>query len=324
MAQMTTGTFTEATRPTVPGNLLKLAIAKARETTQEQGTLKSLVFEDRLAQSMGTTWNSPKLGALNMQAATEGEDVTNFQQLSTSNVVITPGEVALAVKFSKKSLAQWSENMAVRAGRIMRDARDRRIDADLGGLAASFTTYTLGSAGTTLTVGHLAAGKSRLKSGNNTTGSAIAAGTASNQAPSGPIWGCFRWESLTNVMRTLIGGAITDASMATSSPGAPGATGSFQQRALDDLYVGKLAGVQVYGNSNLAKDASDDTVGIIGHRDGIAYVPFPHDGAEESPFVRDSDDGRSLQMTLVSDYGFGILDQNYGIAATFDATAPTS
>lgn len=323
MTTMTSGTFTEATRPTVPGNLLKLAIAKARETTQEQGTLKSLVFEDKLAQGMGTTWNSPKLGALNMQGATEGEDVTNFQALTSSNVVVTPGEVALAVKFSKKSLAQWSENMAIRAGRIMRDARDRRIDADLGGLAASFTTYTLGAAGTVLTVGHLAAGKSRLKSGTNTAASAIAAGVASNQAPSGPIWGCFRWESLTQVMRSLIGGP-TLGTVVTTSVGASGDASSLQSKALDDLYVAKIAGVQLYGNSNLAKDASDDTVGIIGHRDAIAYVPFPHDGAEESPFVRDSDDGRSLQMTLVSDYGFGVLDQNFAIAATFDATPPTS
>lgn len=323
MTTMTSSTFNEATRPTVPGNLLKLTIAKARETTQEQGTLQSLVFNDTLAQGMGTSWNSPKLGALNMQAATEGEDVTNFQTLSTSNVVITPGEVALAVRFSKKSLAQWSENMALRAGRIMRDARDRKIDADIGGLAASFTTYTLGSAGTVLSTGHLAAGKSRLKSGTNTAGSAITAGTASNQAPAGPIWGCFRWESLTAVMRAFIGSAIASVP-AQTSPGSSGSADSYQYKALSDLYVGKVAGVELYGNSNLAKDASDDVVGIIGHRDAIAFIPFPHDGADEAPFIRDSDDGRSLQMTLVSDYGFGILDQNYGIAATFDATPPTS
>ena len=46
--------------------------------------------------------------------------------------------------------------------------------------------------------------------------------------------------------------------------------------------------------------------------------------ANNSVFTRDSDDGRSLQMTLVTDYGFGILDQNYGIACTFDATPATS
>lgn len=320
---MLTGTFGEATRPTVPGNLLKLMIAKARETTQEQGTIRSLVFEDPLARQMGTSWNSPKLGSLDSEGLTEGQDVTNFQQLTTSNVVIIPGEVGLAVKFSKKSLAQWSENMAIRTGRIMRDARDRKMDADLGGLAASFTTYTLGSGGTVLTVGHLVAGKSQLKGGNNVAGSAIAAGAVSNQVPKGPIFGIFRWESLTQIMRSLIGGPTTG-TVATTSIAADGPVGSYQKAVLDDLFVDRVGGVDLYGNSNLAKDGSDDTVGMIGHRDSIAFIPFPHDGAAGDVFVKDSDDGRSIQMTLVEDYGFGVLDQNYNIAATFDATAPTS
>lgn len=321
MPTMTTDTFSEATRPTVPGNLLTLAIAKARETTQEQGTLRSLVFEDPLAQRMGTTWNSPKLGALTSESLSEGEDVTNFQQLSSSNVVITPGEVGLAVKFTKKSLAQWTENIAVRAGRIMRDARDRKMDADIGGLAASFTTYTLGSAGTVLTVGHLIAGRTRLKGGTNTAGSAISAGAVSNQAPRGPINGAFRWESLAQVMRSLAGGAVTG-TVDTTSIAAPGEGKGAQ--VLDDLFVEKVGGVMLYGNSNLAKDSSDDTVGIIFHRDAIAFVPFMHEGAMGDIHQAESDDGRSIQLTIVDDYGFGILDQDYGIAATFDATTPTS
>lgn len=320
---MQTGTFTEATRPTVPGNLLTLMIAKARETTQEQGTLQSLVFNDTLPQRMGTSYNSPKVGALESEGLTQGEDITNFQTLTTSNVVIIPGEVGLAVKFSKKSLAQWTENMAIRTGRIMRDARDRKKDADIGGLASSFTTYTLGSAGTVLTVGHLIAGKAQLKGGNNTAGSAISAGAVSNQVPKGAIWGAFRWESLTQVMRSLLGGP-TLGTVVTTSIAATGTEGTAQKAVLDDLFVDRVGGVDLYGNSNLAKDATDDTVGIIGHRDSIAFVPFPHDGAGDSIFVRDSDDGRSIQMTLVDDYGFGVLDQNYAIAATFDATSASS
>ena len=69
---------------------------------------------------------------------------------------------------------------------------------------------------------------------------------------------------------------------------------------------------------------ANDTVGIIGHRDAIAFVPFPHDGAQNDIFTVDSDDGRSIQMTLVTDYGFGILDQAYAIAATFAADPVTS
>lgn len=320
---MNTNTFTGATVPSVPGNGLTLAIAKWRETMQENGNIASRVFNDKLGQRMGTTWNSPKFGALDAQGLSPTEEITNYQQMTSSNVVITPGEVGLAIKIAKKSEAQWSESVAARAGRIMRDAKDRKIDADIGGLAASFTSYTLGTAGTVLTAGHLAAGKSRLKGGTNTTGSAIAAGSATNQAPAGPIDGFFRWESLTQVMRNMIGGPLLG-TVVTTSVGASGGGGSKQDEALTDLYVGKVAGVNLFGNSNLAKDTLDDTIGMIIHGDAIAYVPFSHEGANGSAFTRDSDDGRFFQTSLVVDYGFGILEQAFGIACTFDATAPTS
>lgn len=323
MGVMYTGTFNEATTPTVPGNLLKLMIGKARETTQEQGNIRSRVFNDTLPNRMGASWNSPKLGALSMQGLNAQTELTNYQQLTSSNVVIAPGEAGLAVKFAKKSLDQWSEDLAVRAGRIMRDARDRKIDADLGGLAPSFTTYTLGAAATVLTPGILASGKSRLKGGNNTAASAITAGTVSNQAPAGPIDGFFRWESLTQVMRSLIGGPVTG-TVGTTSVGASGGKGSMQNAALEDLYVAKVAGVNIFGNSNLAKDASDDTVGMIIHGDAIAYVPFNGGAAGGGVKSAESDDGRFVQLTLVTDYGFGILDQNYGIAVTVDASASTA
>lgn len=318
---MQASTFGEATRPTVVGNLLKLMIVKARDTTQEIGSLRTLVFEDPLVQGMGTSWNSPKLGDLETEALVQGQDITRFQTLTTSNVVVVPGEVGLAVKFSKKSLAQWSENMALRTGRIMRDSRERKVDADIGGLAASFTTHTLGGATTVLTVGHLIAGKTTLRSGINTLGAAIVAGTSSNRAPAGPIWGAFRWESLAQVVRSLVGGAITG-TVATTSIAAPGDGKGAQ--ALEDAFIDKVGGVMLFGNSNFAKDATDDTVGIIGHKDSIVFVPFSHDGMGDGVFVKDSDDGRSIQMSSVDDYGFGILDQNYAIAATFDASPVTS
>lgn len=320
---MYTGTFTEPTRPTVPGSGLTLAIGKWRETTQETGNISSRVFTDPLGQRMGTSWNSPKFGALTMQDLNATEEITNYQTMTSSNVVITPGEAGLAIKIAKKSEAQWSDSVANRAGRIMRDAKERKIDADLGGLAASFTTYTLGTAGAILTPGILAAGKSRLRGGANTTGTAITAGAASNRAPAGPIDGFFRWESLTQVMRSLLGGPTTG-TVGTTSIGASGGPGSGQANVIDDLYVGKVAGVNLFGNSNLAKNTSDDTVGMIIHGDAIAYVPFSHEGAMGTPFVRDSDDGRFFQTSLVVDYGFGILEQNFGIAVTVDATSPTA
>ena len=322
---MQTGTIgQEATRPTVPGNLLKLVVVKARDTTQEIGSLRTLVFNDPLVQGMGTSANFPKLGSLETEGLTQGQDITRFQTLTTSNVVVVPGEVGLAVKFSKKSLAQWSENMALRTGRIMRDSRERKMDADIGGLAASFTTHTLGTGGAVLTVGHLIAGKTTLRSGPTTLAVAITAGAVSNRAPAGPIWGAFRWESLAQVVRGLIGGAVVSATggMGGADTAAPAAGKGAE--ALEDAFIAKVGGVMLFGNSNFAKDATDDTVGIIGHKDAIVFVPFSHDGMGDGIFVKDSDDGRSIQMTSVDDYGFGILEQNFAIAATFDASPVTS
>ena len=214
--------------------------------------------------------------------------------------------------------------MKARGGRIARDARDRKIDADLGGLAVSFTTYTLGSAGVILTPGILGSGLSRLKSGTNVAGSAIAAGAVNNRVPAGPINGVFRWESLFPVMRALAGAPFKASAITVAETTNSAATGGLGAQVTENMFVDKVAGVMLYGNSNLAKDASDDTVGMIFHKDAIAYIPFMHDGAEGTVYERESDDGRSIQLSLTVDYGFGILDQAYGIAVTVDATAPTA
>lgn len=316
--------FTEATRPTVDGNLLALFIGTARSTNQEQGNMQSLVFNDTLPKAMGTTHNSPKLGSFTAQGLTDGEDVSNFQTLTSSNVVTTPGEVGVAFKFTKRSLAQWTEPMQVRAGRIAKDALARKKDADLIGLASSFTTYAaLGAAATVMTNGHIIAAVSTLRGGNNTAGSAISAGAVTNQVPPGPINVVARWESLTQPMRQLAGAPVSGTVGTTQVPASyPG--GSPAQEVFNSLFVSNAWGASIYGNSNIAKDSDDDMHGLAFHKDAIIYVGFPHEGATGEAFVRDSNDGRSIQVTLVDDYGFGVLDQNYAIDLLFDATRATS
>ena len=82
-----TGTFNQATTPTVPGNFLSLFIAAARETTQEQGNLQSLVTRDTLPQGQGTTWNSPKFGSYTASSLSQGTDMAQQQAATSSNTV---------------------------------------------------------------------------------------------------------------------------------------------------------------------------------------------------------------------------------------------
>jgi len=323
MPVMTTGSFTGATVPTVPGNVLKLMIAAARETPQLVGNLSSLVFNDPLPSGSGTTWNSPKFGTLVAYSLTEGVDHVNQQNIAVTNVVITPGEVGLQLAFTKKSLAQWSEKVATRAGGIMKRAIDRKKDTDVGGLCASLT-LTGGAAAAVMSLGHLSAAVARLTGGANTTGTAITAGTGFN-VTDGPFRGVFRPESL-HVMWVAMVGAPAFAGATAKT--APGISGGLPEKTLtggvQSLFSGHLAGVDLYRCSNLAKDATDDCVGAVFSEMAMVFVPFRHEGAGGDIHTVTSDDGRSLLMTIVEDYGFGILDGNLGVAVTLDATAPTS
>jgi len=221
MALNTTSSFSGATIPTVPGNVLKLMIASARMTPQLPGNVSTLVFNDPLPPGMGTSWNSPKFGTFTAYSATEGVDIANWQALTATNIVVTPGEVAVQTAFTKKSLAEWSENVATRAGEIMRRAMDRKKDADITGLFTSLD-LAVGAAAEVLNIGHLVNAVSRLAGGANTGGTAIAAGVGTNVVEEGPFHGVFRPESLGALTKETIGGGAFIGTLAKTSIGVPG------------------------------------------------------------------------------------------------------
>ena len=300
------------------------AIAAARMTTQEQGNLKGLVTTDDLPPGAGTTWNSPKVGTFSAFSLTQGVDMAQQQQLTATNVVITPAEVGVQTVFTQKSLAQWSENMQTKAGQVMRQAMDRKEDADIGGLASSLSQYTaLGANATVMTVGHLAAAFSTLKAGINTGGVAIAAGAVNQPVPPGPIYGAFRPETLANVSRGLVGGPMTG-TVGTASIGANGAAGSLQSEALDSWFVGRIAGVDLYSNANFAKNASDGANTMVFHKDSLVFVEEPHEMAAGNIMIEEDVSLRSIELNMVEDYGFGVLDAHYGLEMTFNAAPITS
>jgi hypothetical protein len=294
-------------------------------TPQLDGNLTSLVFNDPLPPGMGTTYNSPKLGTFTAFSATEGVDSANWQALSSTNVVVTPGEVVVQTAFTKKSLAQWTENLATSAGEIMRRAMDRKKDADIGGLFGSLN-LSAGGAGNLLNIGILSASVSRLAGGANTTGTAISAGQGTDVSDEGPYFGAFRPESLGQLTVSTIGGAAWQGTMTVQSSGVPGAgvSDELARGGAPSLFMGTLAGVQLYRSANLAKDSSDDVEAAVFTEMAMIYVPFRHDGAEASVHVAESDDGRTLLLTYTEDYGFGELDGNKGVAVTVDATPLTS
>ena len=327
MPVTTTSSFSGATIGTVPGNVLKLMIAAARMTPQLQGNLTTLVTNDPLPNGMGTTWNSPKFGTYTAYSLTQGIDMTQQQELSATNVVVTPAEVGVQAVFTWKSLAQWSENVISRAGQIMRRAMDRKKDTDIAGLFAGLDR-TRGAAGQVMTGGHLSASVATLAGGANTAGTAIVVGTGTNVVEEGPFHGVFRPESLHALGRSMAGGPFFAQSSPTQAGvganGGPGSVGNEVTRGgVKTLFMGHIAGVDLYRCANLAKDTSDDTVGAVFVEGAMVYVPMEYKGTGDD-MIEDDKSLRASELNYVEDYGFGELDGNLGVGVTTDAQAATT
>lgn len=324
MAQInqTGNALNSATVPTNVGNLLKLMIATARMTPQQEGNLTQLFQNDPLPTGMGTSWNSTKFGTLTAFSLAQGVDMTQQQALTGTNVSVTPAEVGVQVVLTRKSVNQWSEDVAERAGRIMRQAMDRKKDIDIGGLFSGFSRR-VGAAAAVFSLGHINAGVARLAGGANTAGTAITAGQGTD-VNDGPFITVARPESMHALLRSLVGAPAASApTVGTTSPGLTGGMGDEYARRGQNRSMGEIGGTTVYRNANLAKDSSDDVSGFIGEKGAIVYVPMQYEGL--GALIKEPDESlRAFEINYVEDYGFAELDDNKGIELLLDASPATS
>jgi hypothetical protein len=315
-----------ATVPTVPGNLLKLMIASARMTEQQTGNLTTLFLNDPLPTGMGTTYNSPKFGVLTAYSLTQGIDMQQQQALTATNIAVTPAEVGVQIVLTQKSMAQWSENVAVRAGRIMRDAMDRKKDADISGLFAGFSRIT-GGATVVPAVGIITASIALLQSGPNipATGVAQPAGIGYDVC-NGPFITVVTPVSMHYLLRSLGGGAMGATTQAVLNPGADSGPESLKGKSVEQgaKAITQLGGASVYVNANLAKIATnDESDSFVGEKEAIVFVPMQYDSM--GSMAEEADKSlRAIELNYVEDYGFAELDDNKGILMKLNNAPPTS
>jgi len=317
-----------ATIPTTPGNLLKLMIASARMTPQADGNLTEIFLKDPLPQGMGTTYNSPKFGTLIASSLTQGVDMTQQQALTATNIVVTPAEVGVQGIITRKSIAQWSEPAAERAGVIMRQAMDRKKDIDISGLFAGFSRIT-GTATTVPSLGVITASVALLASGPQVPATAVAqAAGLGYDVQQGPFIGVVSPVTVHYLTRGLLGGPSTTASVTTASIGLSGSPGSLQDQAarggFQNSRIGELGGAMLYRNANLAKIASnDESNSFIGTKDAIVFVPMDYDALGDIDTEVDKS-LRAIELNYIEDYGFAELDDAKGILVKLNNAPPTS
>ena len=257
-------------------------------TFQETSVMRPLVTLYPLMGS-GKVAEVPVYPAISAAAVNEATDLSNTAVNPTS-ATITASEIGVMTTLTDLGANSASRNVGADIGKLFGEAIAKKVDTDLCGLFSSFTTNTGGAAGTELTADLLFKAQAQLR-------------TLSVPAP---YYGVFHPKALFNLKKTL-----TQAGYGTSAY----AVSDIGNEALRNGYIGRIAGIDVFENANLAIDGSDDSVGGVFHPASIGL-------AMKEDFKVETQRDASLRATeIVASivYGKAVVKESFGAAITTDA-----
>jgi len=257
-------------------------------TFQETSVMRPLVTLYPLMGS-GKVAEVPVYPAISAAAVNEATDLSNTAVNPTS-ATITASEIGVMTTLTDLGASSASRNVGADIGKLFGEAIAKKVDTDLCGLFSSFTTNTGGAAGTELTADLLFKAQAQLR-------------TLSVPAP---YYAVFHPKALFNLKKTL-----TQAGYGTSAY----AMSEIGNEALRNGYIGRIAGIDVFENANLAIDGSDDSVGGVFHPASIGL-------AMKEDFKVETQRDASLRATeIVASivYGKAVVKESFGVAITTDA-----
>ena len=280
------------TTSTQVDDVIKTVLAEARYTEQHRNVMSNLVRKYTIGKGEGDSVDIPKFGTVTAQDLIEGVDMANPQELTTSKVTITPGEVGAQIILTDKAINAANADILRAAGRVLGDAMAKKQDQDLLGLLDGFT-QSLPGAGTAPTLAHLRAAKSRLHG-------------AAEPAPMKhfAVVHPYQWDAIAGNL-------------------APTGTYPIPQGISDsvirDYWAGRVFGMDVFIDGNIAVDASGDAKGGVFSKEALVLVTLKNWGVERE---RDAS-LRAWEINVVADYGFGEFADAWGVEFYSDATTPT-
>ena len=154
------------TTSTAVADSLPQWIMAARQVREYAGVVPQLVDKQTLGEGLGDTWHEVSFAQLSAQSITETTVLTNYQQVSDTDLSITPTVIGIAVLITDKVSKRIAKVAYSKIGSLAQNAIERKKDED--GIATfDGATTSLAGAGVTLTTGHIFAGTSRIR-GNAT------------------------------------------------------------------------------------------------------------------------------------------------------------
>lgn len=226
------------------------------------------------------------------QDVSEGVDFSNPTTFGrTSLATLTPGEVMAQVVLTDMDIETDPDNAREDASRELGGAVATKIDVDLVGEFADFTTDK-GTSGSALTISRCAAGVSVLR----------------NSSIPNPLYFVlhpYGWHDIW----TELGQPSTNQAF----------LGEIANQALRDFYAGRWLNADWFVNANISIDATPDAVSAVFSPQAIGF------DSRKMPTMEPERDAslRAWEINMVAGYGHEAIRTDYGIALTHDATEPT-
>jgi len=273
---------------TTLNDLLPSIVAEALFVANERSIMRGLVRNYSLGQGQGKTVTVPVYPKSTAAGLTEGTALT-ATAISTGGATLTVGEVGLMTAVSDMAMVASASNVVSDIGRLFGEAIARKIDLDL---TALFTSFDAGV-------------------GDNTT--AITAAKIFEAVAKLRAQGYDTTNDCAIVLHPMI--AYDLKSTITSTFAAPASM--VGNSALENGYVGLLAGVPVYETSNIANTGTaGDYNGALIHRDalGLAIQSDIKIETQRQAALRGWD------IVGSAAYGVGILNNAAGQYLAFDSS----
>ena len=233
----------------------------------------------------------PKYAQLTASALSEGVAIASPTSLTVTHTTITPAEAGIYIAITRDAVYQMNDSVLKRIGRLVGDALGGYQDEAGVDMFSGFDT-TLGSAGTTITVGHISAAIAKL-----------------DGSTALPPFSAVLHPYQIHRLRSALAPAGT-----YPIPSGPSA------EQLRGYSIGNLFGVSIYSDGRIDVDTSDDAYGAIFNRGALAYTEefgIKID-TQWNIFSRAWDTVATVKFVFTELNGYG------GCYMLFDAAAPSS
>lgn len=300
---MTTGFTTTSSL----ADSLPVIVDAARIVREFEGVMPQLVERVTLGEGIGLSWNEISLAQLTAQSVTENTILNNPQQITDTLFTITPTSVRIQLIITDEVRARISRNAFARIGVLGGNAMQRKKDED-GLTALDGATTQLGSAGSSLASGNVAAAGVRITSNVTEPGRE-------------PLRGVFHGFQLYDIRSELLQGLTPSTNPEQLIPGA---MGDFTPRVFTEGFMGRVNKVQVFEDGNLTIDSADDAKGGVFARDALVLVQgrAPRTETRRRPDIGGTG---ADEMFMSDEFAYGERSAgNWLFEVISDATAPTS